>query len=458
MSLGESRSDAALPALSFALHARRTLAIALPAMAARVGELSMTAVDAVMTGRHDAAELALYGLGRQPWIFLFLIGLGLLAGVSILTAQADGAGERHRCGAIWRRGLLHALMIAATVMVLCQFGTGFLLLTGQAPELAAGAGEVIRAFGWGMPAVLVYVATTFFMEGLSRPVPDMVIMIGANGLNVLFNWILIGGNWGAPALGAVGAALSTAAVYWVAAIVFVAYVTISRRAERARERRHAVNSAEIGRKLWRIGRPMSLSFALDSSSYLALTLLAGLLGAQAVAAHQAGMSLLNLVFMMTIGIGVATAVRVGNAVGRQDPGNLRRAAWTGVALATVSMIVMALLLVVLRREFAALFTGDAETNAITSACLLVAAAYLVFEGCQMVLKMALRGIGDIWVPFGIALCAFWLAGIPCSLTFALVLDWGAPGIYGGIGVAMVISAMGNLLRFRAVSRRSIARL
>ena len=235
-------------------------------------------------------------------------------------------------------------------------------------------------------------------------------------------------------------------------------MTIKRRAERARERRHDFDSAEIGRKLWRIGRPMSLSFGLDTSSYLALTLLAGLLGAQAVAAHQASMSLLNLVFMMIIGIGVATTVRVGNAVGREDAANLQRAAWTGVALAVFSMIVMAVLLVVLRHEFAGLFTEDEETNAIIAACFLVAAAYIAFEGCQMVLKMALRGVGDIWVPFGIALCAFWLAGIPCSAYFALVLDWGAPGIYGGIGIAMVISAVGNLLRFHAVARRNIIRL
>ena len=447
-----------MPLLPIPEHLRRTLVIALPVVGARVGELAMTAVDAIMTGRYDARELAFYGLGRQPWIFLFLIGLGLLVGVSILTAQADGAGEGGRGEAIWRRGLLHALVIAAVIMLACQFGAGFLALTGQAPALAAGAGEVIRAFGWGAPAVMVYVATTFYMEGMSRPVPDMVIMIGANALNLPLNWAFIGGHWGAPALGATGAALATVLVYWVAAAVFLAYVLATRKSRRGGPPAPPLPGAEIGRKLNRVGKPMALSLGLETSCYLALTLIAGLLGAQAVAAFQAGMSLLNIVFMLTIGLGVATSVRVANAVGRGDPANLRRAAWVGAFLSIVAMVVASLVLIIWPAELAGLFTRDAATNAVIRVSLLVAAFYLVLEGWQMVLKMALRGLGDIWVPFAIALGAFWLAGVPAAAVFAMLLGWGTPGIFGGIGIAMLLSAFGNTLRFRAVSRRRIARL
>jgi MATE family multidrug resistance protein len=203
---------------------------------------------------------------------------------------------------------------------------------------------------------------------------------------------------------------------------------------------------------------MALSLGLETSCYLALTLIAGFLGAQAVAAFQAGMSLLNIVFMLTIGLGVATSVRVANAVGRGDPANLRRAAWVGAFLSIVAMVAASLVLIIWPAELAGLFTRDAATNAVIRVSLLVAAFYLVLEGWQMVRKMALRGLGDIWVPFAIALGAFWLAGVPAAAVFAMLLGWGTPGIFGGIGIAMLLSAFGNTLRFRAVSRRRIARL
>ena len=211
---------------TLAEHLRRTIGLAVPVVVARSGVLILSVVDTIMIGRGSAGELAYFGLGFAPTLTLMLIGLGMLLGISIMTAQADGAGAYADCGRIWRVGMVHAAVIGILFMVLCQFGEAFLLAVGQTPDLARGAGIVTVAFGWGMPAIMLAIATTFFLEGISRPVPGMLIMVAANVVNFAFNWVVIYGNLGFPAMGAEGAMLATSAVRWIALIAFVVYVLI----------------------------------------------------------------------------------------------------------------------------------------------------------------------------------------------------------------------------------------
>ena len=124
------------------------------------------------------------------------------------------------------------------------------------------------ALGFGMPAILLYVATSFFLEGIGRPVPGMVIIIGANVLNVILNWLLIFGHGGFPALGAEGAAIASSIVRWcmfAAAALYVLRFVHRRRfgitaaADRSRThlgRAHAPNRAadEYSRTDWKRAR------------------------------------------------------------------------------------------------------------------------------------------------------------------------------------------------------------
>ena len=116
--------------------------LAVPVIIARSGVLVLASVDTIMTGRDEAEGLAYLGLGLPPTMFIMMLGLGLLLGTSILTAQADGAGDHKTCGIILRVSLLHALAISFIAIVLCQFGELFLVAIGQDPRLSAGAGAV----------------------------------------------------------------------------------------------------------------------------------------------------------------------------------------------------------------------------------------------------------------------------------------------------------------------------
>ena len=129
MTLAATASGADLPVREHVLH---TLRLAGPVMLARAGLLVMISVDTIMCGRVAAQELAYYGIALAPHLGFVLVGIGLLMGTVVVTAQTDGAGRPAECGRIWRLGLLNGALSGSLF--------GLLLLPGEAILVAPRAG------------------------------------------------------------------------------------------------------------------------------------------------------------------------------------------------------------------------------------------------------------------------------------------------------------------------------
>lgn len=439
-------------------HVGRTLRLALPVMVARAGLLVLVAVDTAMTGHAGAVELAHYGLAQAPQLPMMLVGIGLLMGTVVLTAQAEGAGTPAESGAVWRVALLHAVVLGVGFMVLCQAGAWFLILVGQTPELARGAGNVLVMFGWSLPAMMLYVATTYFLEGINRVLPGMFIMLAANGLNVALNWLFIFGHWGASAMGAEGAALATSIVRWFMFVAIAGYVLT-----RVDRRRYGVLGSIVdvrglSRRLRRIGYPLGLSHGLETSAFAAMTLFAGLLGPAQIAGYQVAMNLVALVFMFALGFSTTASVRVGNAVGRRDSEAMARAGWVALGLATLVMVVFAVIYRSLPGLLAGVYTDDIAVAAVAIPTIGIAALVLIFDGTQGVLMGALRGAADVWPATFLYLVSFWLLMVPIGYVFGVLRGGGAPALMTAVGIGSAAAAVMLAVRFRAISRRAISRV
>ena len=246
------------------VHLRETLRLASPVMLARLGVLTIVSVDTAMSGHASGDDLAWYAIAVAPQVPLLLVGVGLLMGTVVMTAQAVGAGRPGGCGAIWRTALAHAIGVGVLMAVACAFGESFLLTAGQPADIAAGGGRVLAALGIGLPGMLLYVATSFFLEGIGRPIPGMVIMIGANVLNVGLNWLLVFGHGGFPALGAEGAAIATSIVRWCMFAAAALYVL-----RFVNRRRFGITAAgdpaeSLGPRMRRIGLPAGLAHGMEA--------------------------------------------------------------------------------------------------------------------------------------------------------------------------------------------------
>ncbi len=413
----------------------------------------MALVDTVMVGRFAVDELAFLGIGLAPIVPLMLAMIGLMMGTLVLTAAAFGAGRVQSCGAVWRRSLPYALWLGLAAAVVCAFGESLLRLFGQSPEVAREGGRVCRILGLGIAPQLIFVTTSFFLEGVRRPWPAMIMMILGNLLNVLLNWLLIYGKAGLPALGAEGSAWATTVVRTVIAVGLVAYV--GRMADAGRLGVHARPSA--GLRSWtqqrRIGYAAGVSIGVEAAAFAALTVFAGWLGAYPLAAYSIVINLVSMVFMVAVGIGSATAVRVGIAHGRGDARETAWAGWTGLAVNTAVMGALALVFLLLPERLARAYTIDPALVALTAPAILFSAAILVADGGQAVMANALRGRGDTWVVSALQSASFFAVMVPVSWWLAFDRGREVIGLLEGVLVGCAVSVALLAGRFHLLSLR-----
>ena len=142
----------------------------------------------------------------------------------------------------------------------------------------------------------------------------MIIALAANVLNVGLNWLLIEGNWGAPAMGADGAALATSITRWIMFGALFGYVWTMRDGARFGIRSGLRKQGETIRKTLRLGTPLALTTGLEVSAFGLVATFAGRMGEAPMAGYQAAMNVVSLVFMLSLGLGAATAVGGGVVV------------------------------------------------------------------------------------------------------------------------------------------------
>ncbi len=443
--------------MNFATHLKRTVRLAGPMIVMRAGLLVMVAVDTAMIGHYGTLDLAYYAAANALQVVMILVTVGLLQGTMVLVAQAHGAGAHQECGSYWRVGLVHGVVLGIAMAGICFLGEILLLAVGQTAELAAGGASVLRMISWGLPGLGMWVATSFFLDGLSRPLPSMILTISAVFFNAGLNAIFIYGALGGPEMGAEGAALATSITRWVMFAALILYV-LNLHDRAALGIGGAIqNFWLIARKLRHIGIPMGAARGLEAAAFSALTMFAGLLGTVPLAGYQIAFNLVALVFMCAIGVAGAGTIRVGNAVGRRNSADIRYAGWSAFLLITLIMTFFACLYFALGTPLAQIYSDDPAVVLVAAPLIFIAGFVLIFDGGQAVLMGALRGMADVWLPPVMQFVSWWGVAVPVAYVLAFPAGWGTPGLMWGFLAGALVSCSSLALRFTLVSRRSIRR-
>jgi multidrug resistance protein, MATE family len=431
--------------------------LAFPVMVSRAGLLIMTTVDTVMTGWAGGDELAYLAIGLAPFVFLMLVGTGLLTGTVVLVAQARGAGEAAACGRIWHLALLNAVGVGLLTAGLLGLAEPFLLAVGQQPAIARGGAAVAAMLGLGMPAMLGYVATTLYLEGLGRPMAGVAVIVAGNLLNVALNWLLVYGSGDQLPAGAVGAALATTIARWVMLALLVGYVLLAPSLRQFGSAKRLRLRWWLQAKLLRLGLPFAVSQGLETSAFQGLTLLCGWLGATALAAYQIAINVTALAFMGTVGLATATAVRVGAGIGAGMPDRARVAGWLGVAVTLSVMVLLAPMIALGAHVIATVYSQEVAVQALAARALGLVALVVIVDGLQGVLTGALRGAAEVWVPMAIHVGSFWLVLVPAAWLLAFPLGHGAPGLVGGMLAGVLTASLLLALRLGHLPNAKLAR-
>lgn len=424
------------------------LHLALPVMAAQVGQNLMTFVDTVMVGHYNAKHLAAIAAGSMLFIPLLLFSNGILMALSPVSAQLHGSGKPGSVGAYVRQGLYLSQLLALPLILIVRQLSPVLVWAGLEPEVVVVADAYIQAMSWGIPAALAFMALRLFNEGVSIMKPGMYFTLVGLVCNMTGNWILIYGRFGLPALGAVGAGWATAAGWWIMLACMVRYVVTEPplRHFKLLERVDPPQWKKI-LELLRIGVPIGLSLILEVGMFAATTLFAGMLGTHILAGHQVALNVAAMTFMVPLGLAIATTTRVGQLIGQGNFADARFSGLTSLMLSVIIMAIASLVIVSFPAAIASLYTNDATVKQVTMQLLAVAAIFQIFDGLQVVAIGALRGLKDTRMPMLFNLISYWLVGIPIGYGLGVVGALGASGLWIGFIAGLFVAAVLNGLRF-----------
>jgi len=432
--------------------------LAAPLVLAEIGWVTMGIVDTMMVGRlpNGTEAIGATSLGNVIFYLVGIFGSGMLLGLDTLVSRSFGAGKVEDCHRSLLNGIYLILGITPALMAGMWSLVRVLRSMGIAPPILSLTIPYLHALLWSTPPLMLYFAFRRYLQGMNLVKPVAFALIAANFANIFGNWVLIYGNLGAPALGVEGSGWSTCIARTLMAGILFWYIIHS-------ERRHKWGLSRVPlrpdfariRRLVGLGLPAALHIALEIGVFGSATALAATLGAVSLASHQIALHTASLTFMVPLGIASAAAVRVGQALGREDPRGASRAGWTAIGLGVLFMSASALVFISVPRWIVRLYTSDTEVVVLGGRLLMIAAFFQLFDGIQGVAIGALRGSGDTRTAMLAHLICDWVIGLPVGCYLCFRRGWGVTGLWIGLSLAMILAGIVLLMAWARRLKYSI---
>jgi MATE family multidrug resistance protein len=426
---------------------RACLALAAPLVAAQLASVAMAVTDTIFMGRLGVEAVAAGGLGVTTFSAVVVAAGGMLTPVSPLVAQAHAQRNNDDVRATVRAGFVVALGATLAGVMVIALMSALLPRLGQPSATLAPATRFLLAIAPTLPAMLAFHVLRHALVAALRPRVVLWVTLLGVVLNAVFDYVLGFGALGAPRLGLAGLGLATSLASWTmlgaAALCAIRSGLL---------RRGSVEWTRIARIL-RLGAPVAMMFSLESALFAVATFAVGRYGIGALAAHQIVLQTTYAAYMVPQGLSQAAAVRVARASASGEPGAVRRAAWTPVALGVSFMGLAASAYVVSPGLLASIFIRSAVDERFTAqiaSLFAVAAVCQVFDGAQVVAAGALRGLHDTSAPMRVTLVAYGCFGIPSALVLGRF--FGAAGAWWGIVVGLGLGGSALLVRLHGRTR------
>ena len=437
--------------MSYPGHAKAVAVLGLPLIGGHLAQYAINLTDTVMLGWYGVEALAAVTLAGSFFFMIFLLGSGFSFAVMPMVAAFVAKEDEISIRRVTRMGLWLSLGFALLVMPLMIWSGDILQLLGQSEALAGQAGQYLQVAGWGMiPALLVMVLKSY-LAALERTQIVLWITVFSAITNGLANYALIFGNWGAPEMGIMGAAVASVLSNMLSLVAIAVYVA-KVEPEHAMFQRFWRPDWEMLARVFRLGLPAGLTTLSEASLFAASAMMMGWLGTIPLAAHGIVIAVSGASFMVHLGLGNVATIRAGHAYGRQDRVHMARGAVVVIGLSGLMAFATILLFLLAPVPIMSLFMDAADPAradilAVGVGLFVVAALFQVVDGAQAMALGLLRGVQDTGVPMVMAALSYWAVGIPTSYLLGFVFGLGGIGIWLGLSVGLALAGILLMTRF-----------
>jgi MATE family multidrug resistance protein len=434
-------------------------------MLGMLGHTFVAFADNVMVGQLGTAELAAVSLGNSFVFIAMSLGIGFSTAITPLVAEADSANNISQGKNAFKHGLMLCTLLSVLLFLIILLLKPLMYYMDQPKEVVELAIPYLNYVALSLIPLIIFQALKQFSDGLSNTKYPMYATILANVINIILNYLLIFGSFGFPKLGIVGAAIGTL----FSRIIMVYFLWMIFKSK-DKFRPYITNfnfkkiEQKISAKLFNLGFPSALQMFFEVGIFTAAIWLSGVLGKNPQAANQIALNLSSMTFMVGIGLSVAAMVRVGNQKGLNDFISLRRIAFSIFFLTFIIEIIFASFFLIFRDWLPTLYIdGDALVNIndntevvlIASKLLLVAAFFQIFDGLQVAILGALRGLQDVKIPAFITFISYWIVGFPVSYYLGLYTSLESVGIWIGLFTGLFVASILLYIRFNYLSKKLI---
>jgi MATE family multidrug resistance protein len=439
---------------------RPMLRLAAPLAVAELGWMAMGIVDTIMAGPLGPTAVGAGTLGNMVYYPTVTAGVGILLGMDTLVAQSFGADDPEDCRRSLIGGVWLSAGLAAPLALLVIALLPLMSLSGANPQVMDQCAPYMRALAWGILPLLLFTAFRRYLQAVNVVKPVTFALVSATITNFAGNWILMYGHLGVRPMGLAGSGWSTSiSRVYMAAVMLAAVLWHERKTGSLLFRISWRPDFARIRRLASLGLSAAGQMAFEGAVFGVVTVLAARLDVVSLAAHGIAVQVIATTYMVPLGISSAAAVRVGHAVGRKDPRGVVASGWAALLISSLFMGSAGIALWTVPRWIVRIFIRDAAVVSSGVVLLRIAAFFELFDGIQVTVTGALRGLGDTRSPMLAHLIFYWLVGMPIAYVLCFPLRQGAPGIWIGLSAALILIGIALLIvwrrKIRSLGKRSL---
>ncbi|MGN0953612.1 MATE family efflux transporter [Dialister sp.] len=425
----------------------------IPILVAQVSTAGVTFINTTMAGHAGADDLAGVSVGAGLFYPLLASFIGLLMAGTPLMAQMIGKKEKDSLPFIVRSGMV----IGLTVWTLFTLGYVFFIDDLMASlSLEPAVEHIARWYLLTMVGVVFFIAFIIPLRCLTDTAGStsisMKLFLMAPPVNGVLNYLFIYGHGGMPALGGIGAGLSTMLTYGVLLCLFL--LTVLKSPELKGKRifsSMSLRRADMKEYLV-VGVPSGLSIFMEMSLFSLIIVFLSRYGTDALAAYQIADNFASLVYMLPVSCSMALTILIATAVGAGDMDKARRYKKAGFIVAMTGALLTSSFTVLFRSSIGSVYTDDAAVALIAGQFLIYSAGWQIFDAVSTPIQGILRGLKDTRISFILMVLAYWGGCFPMSLFLDAHTNLGADSFWLGLDFGVGCSALLMVLRLLYVER------
>lgn len=444
--------DAKLDSTQHKNIVKETLRMAWPAVCESFFIALAGMVDSLMVSAMGSYAVAAVGLTTQPKFMGFAPFIAITVAVSALIARRRGEGKKAEANQILLTALLLTLAAVAVVSVLCvAFANQIIRFCGSAPDTHDTAVIYFRIIMGGMICNTISMTINSAQRGAGNTVIAMRTNATSNTVNVIGNYLLIGGHLGFPALGIHGAAIATvfgSAVGCVMSVCsllntegFISLPFILKEKIRA--------SLDTFLHILKVGYSVFIEQLLMRVGFMSTSIMAAGMGTDAMAAHQVGMNILGLTFSFGDGMQVAAVALIGRSLGAGSPELAKEYGKVCRRIGLCISLSLALIYFFGGEALYRLFFEEDVIIAYGVQIIRVVIFVVLFQVSQVIYMGSLRGAGDTAYTAFASTVSVTLIRTLFSYLCGIVLGFGITGIWLGILADQVARYLFASIRFQS---------